>query len=93
MAEFIGQDFIAHMSSRVSRVERKAARLSHRNALRRLEAQGFAPATVYDIGAYRGGWTELAARVFPAAAFILFEANADAAYLPSEFQIPTIEFE
>jgi FkbM family methyltransferase len=44
------------------------------------------PATVYDIGAYRGGWTELAARVFPAAAFILFEPNADnAAYLPSKF--------
>jgi FkbM family methyltransferase len=82
MADSIGQDFIAHMWSRLSWVKRKAARLSHRNALKRLEAQGFAPATVYDIGAYRGGWTEIAARVFPAAAFILFEANADnAAYL------------
>ena len=38
---------------------------------------GFAPRTVYDIGAYRGGWTRLASEVFPAAQFVLFEANAD----------------
>src|SRR5262249_47411414 len=36
-----------------------------------------APATIYDIGAYRGGWTRLAREVFPAAQFVLFEANAD----------------
>ena len=58
-------------------MKRKAAKLSHRNALSRLKAQGFAPATVYDIGAYRGGWTRLASQVFPDASFILFEANAD----------------
>ena len=82
MADFIGQDFIAHMWSQLFWVRRKAAKLSHRNALMRLEAQGFAPATVYDIGAYRGGWTRLAAQVFPGAKFILFEANADnATYL------------
>jgi FkbM family methyltransferase len=70
-------DFFARTVSRLPWVKRKAAKLSHRNALLRLKALGFAPATVYDIGAYRGGWTRLAAEVFPDAAFVLFEANAD----------------
>jgi FkbM family methyltransferase len=56
---------------------RKAEKLSHRNALLRLRSLGFAPAVVYDIGAYRGGWTRLAAEVFPQAQFVLFEANRD----------------
>jgi len=56
---------------------RKAEKLSHRNALARLASLGFAPAVIYDIGAYRGGWTRLAAEVFPHAAFVLFEANRD----------------
>jgi FkbM family methyltransferase len=56
---------------------RKAQKLSHRNALARLESLGFAPAVVYDIGAYRGGWTRLAAEVFPNAQFVLFEASRD----------------
>ena len=56
---------------------RRAEKLSHRNALARLESLGFAPAVIYDIGAYRGGWTRLAAEVFPQAQFVLFEANRD----------------
>lgn len=56
---------------------RKAEKLSHRNALMRLQSLGFAPAVIYDIGAYRGGWTRLAAEVFPRAQFVLFEANRD----------------
>jgi FkbM family methyltransferase len=56
---------------------RKTEKLSHRNALMRLRSLGFAPAVVYDIGAYRGGWTRLAADVFPHAQFVLFEANRD----------------
>ena len=56
---------------------RKAEKLSHRNALTRLRSLGFAPAVVYDIGAYRGGWTRLASEVFPAAQFVLLEANRD----------------
>lgn len=64
---------------------RRRNRLSHRNALLRLKAAGFSPAVIYDIGAYRGGWSRLAAEVFPAATFILFEANADnAPFLKSE---------
>jgi FkbM family methyltransferase len=68
-------DLIAHAAAPWMR--RKADKLSHRNALTRLKAAGFAPRIIYDIGAYRGGWSRLAAEVFPAAAFILFEANAD----------------
>ena len=56
---------------------RRAAKLTHRNALTRLKSLGFAPAVIYDIGAYRGGWTKVAAQVFPDAQFVLFEANAD----------------
>jgi len=56
---------------------RKAAKLTHRNALTRLKSLGFAPAVIYDIGAYRGGWTRVAAEIFPDAQFVLFEANAD----------------
>jgi FkbM family methyltransferase len=56
---------------------RRAQKLSHRNALLRLGSLGFAPAVVYDIGAYRGGWTRIAAEVFPRAQFVLFEANRD----------------
>ena len=57
--------------------KRKAQKLSHRNALVRLKSLGFAPGAIYDVGAYRGGWTRLAAEVFPAAQFVLFEANSD----------------
>jgi FkbM family methyltransferase len=56
---------------------RRAEKLTHRNALARLKSLGFAPAAVYDVGAYRGGWTKVAAQVFPDAQFLLFEANAD----------------
>src|SRR5271170_4916160 len=77
MADLGAKDLVARWLSRLPWVKRKAAKLSHRNALQRLKAQGFQPATVYDIGAYRGGWTQLASQVFPNATFILFEANAD----------------
>ncbi|HEY4919067.1 MAG TPA: FkbM family methyltransferase [Xanthobacteraceae bacterium] len=56
---------------------RRAEKLTHRNALARLKSLGFAPAVIYDIGAYRGGWTRVAADVFPEAQFVLFEANGD----------------
>ena len=86
MADRVAPDLVAHLWARLPWVKRKAAKLSHRNALLRLAAQGFRPATVYDIGAYRGGWTRLASQVFPDAAFVLFEANADnAAYLRAAF--------
>jgi FkbM family methyltransferase len=38
---------------------------------------GFAPRVVYDIGAFQGGWTKSARKVFTAADYVLFEANAD----------------
>jgi FkbM family methyltransferase len=57
--------------------QRKAEKLTHKNALARLRSLGFVPAVIYDIGAYRGGWTRAAAEVFPDAKFVLFEANRD----------------
>jgi FkbM family methyltransferase len=53
------------------------AKLSHNNALRRLAQMGFAPKVIYDIGAYRGNWSKAASEVFPAAEFVMFDANAD----------------
>jgi FkbM family methyltransferase len=38
---------------------------------------GFMPKVIYDIGAYRGGWSKAASEVFPAAEFVMFDANAD----------------
>src|SRR5258708_1554468 len=68
---------MAFFPSTLPWTKRKARKLSHRNALARLKSLGFAPRTIYDVGAYRGGWTRLAAGVVPAAQFVLFEANAD----------------
>ena len=56
---------------------RRAKKLSHYNALLRLREHGYSPDTIYDIGAYRAGWSGIARRVFPGASLILFEANAD----------------
>lgn len=68
---------LARAAARLPFGRRKALKLSHRNALARLRAVGFSPRVIYDIGAYRGGWSRLAAEVFPAATFILFDANVD----------------
>jgi FkbM family methyltransferase len=59
------------------RRSRRAAKLSHANALRRLASVGFMPSVIYDIGAYRGDWSRAASEVFPASRFVLFDANAD----------------
>lgn len=45
--------------------------------LRFLAAKGFAPRTVFDIGAFTGGWTQNAKRIFPSARFHCFEANEE----------------
>ncbi|EKS27740.1 FkbM family methyltransferase [Afipia felis] len=49
--------------------------LTHERTLDRFRSAGFAPKTIYDIGAFRGHWTREARRIFPSAAFYLFEAN------------------
>jgi FkbM family methyltransferase len=51
------------------------ALISHEGRLLQLERQGFAPKTIFDIGAYRGEWSRAASRIFPDAKFHLFEAN------------------
>lgn len=50
---------------------------SHEQALQRLASLGFAPKTIYDIGAFYGYWTKAAKKVFPNAQYVLFEANPD----------------
>jgi FkbM family methyltransferase len=44
--------------------------------LQRLKALGFAPICILDVGASNGGWTKVAATVFPDAVFHLFEPLA-----------------
>ena len=72
-----GNDFLNRAKALLPGARRSADKLSHHNALLRLKAAGFAPAVVFDIGAYRGGWTHLASEIFPDATYVLFEANAD----------------
>jgi FkbM family methyltransferase len=50
---------------------------SHGLALERLKNLGFAPSTIYDIGAFHGDWTKEARHIFPSAKYVMFEANAD----------------
>ena len=59
------------------RKKRTPRPLSHGHSLARLKQLGFAPHTIYDIGAYRGAWTAMAKNVFPRSDYILFDANAD----------------
>ena len=59
------------------RRKKRLPQFTHLQSLRRLKELGFAPRTIYDIGAYRGAWSKAAKRVFPRADFILFEANSD----------------
>ncbi|MBX7185544.1 MAG: FkbM family methyltransferase [Vicinamibacteria bacterium] len=46
-----------------------------RGQLTHLRDNGFAPATIVDIGAYVGDWSRIAAGVFPKSAFVLIDAN------------------
>lgn len=65
------------MRVRPPRFLRAPPAFSHAQALQRLHDLGFSPATIYDIGAYHGGWTRAAKKIFPAATYVLFDANAD----------------
>ena len=68
---------MSRLSKFVRRVFGRDPEFSHVRSLRRMKSAGFAPATVYDIGAYHGRWSDDASVVFPDANFIMFEANAD----------------
>jgi hypothetical protein len=65
------------MKIKLPRFMRQPPMFSHRQALERLKNVGFAPSTIYDIGAFHGDWTKDARQVFPSAKYFLFEANAD----------------
>lgn len=41
----------------------------------RLRQKGFSPAGIVDVGAYHGGWTKLARRIFPGTPVIMVEAQ------------------
>ena len=49
--------------------------LSMWGSLQNLKAKGFAPRTVLDVGAWVGDWTEHVRPIFPAADFLMVEAN------------------
>jgi len=51
--------------------------LSMWGSLQNLKANGFAPATVIDVGAWIGDWTEHVQPLFPEADFLMVEANPD----------------
>ncbi len=47
----------------------------HCERLKLLKHKGFEPKVIYDIGAYRGEWSNQLKNVFPQSDFFLFEAN------------------
>lgn len=49
----------------------------HKSRLFHLNQKGFSPNIIYDIGAFKGGWSREIQTVFPEANFYLFEANED----------------
>jgi FkbM family methyltransferase len=51
--------------------------LSQETRLMHLRQSGFAPVTVFDIGAFHGHWTAAVQRVFNSRKFYCFEANED----------------
>lgn len=63
------------MKFKLPRFLRPPPVFSHAQSLQRLNQLGFTPATIYDIGAFHGGWTKAARKIFPASQFVLFEAN------------------
>ncbi len=44
-------------------------------SIRNLAKLGFQPKVIFDIGAYKGGWTERVNEIFPEAAFFMFEGQ------------------
>jgi FkbM family methyltransferase len=65
------------MKIKLPRFMREPPAFSHVKALERLRMLGFTPAVIYDVGAFHGGWTKDARKIFPSAEYILFEANED----------------
>ena len=65
------------MKIKLPRFMRSPPPFTHEQALLRLKAMGLAPHAIYDIGAFHGGWTKAARKVFPGSGYFLFEANAD----------------
>jgi FkbM family methyltransferase len=51
--------------------------ISHAARLALLKKKGFQPKVIYDIGAYRGAWSQEIEKVFSASQFFLFEANEE----------------
>lgn len=55
------------------RLRRRAGVITVASRLENLRRAGFTPRKIIDAGAYRGEWTRLAQRIFPAADFLLIE--------------------
>ncbi len=56
-----------------------------RGRLRNMRAAGFNPKKIIDAGAFRGDWTQMAARIFPDASILLIEPQPDLAKHLSAF--------
>jgi FkbM family methyltransferase len=63
-------------------------------AYKRLQAKGYRPAALIDVGAYEGNWTRLARRVFPEAASLMIEPQASKAKLLERVasELPNTQF-
>lgn len=62
--------------------------VTHSERLELLKKRGFNPQVIYDIGAFRGMWTQEIQQVFPSAKFFLFEANENNAQYLQKLSFP-----
>jgi FkbM family methyltransferase len=76
----VAADMVAH---KIKDLVRRGSRAIGRRyvppeelAYQRLKAKGFIPASIIDVGAYRGDWTRLVRRVFPDVPVVMVEPQA-----------------
>lgn len=57
----------------IRRISPKPKRMSGEGGLAQAKQCGFSPATVFDVGAAFGEWTQMCSKIFPQARYLLFE--------------------
>jgi FkbM family methyltransferase len=77
---------LAKSGYRLSRVSSQPPHNSMRSSLAVLQKLGLAPATILDVGASDGHWSELALTYFPSAKLVLFEPQPVHAESLKQFQ-------
>lgn len=68
-----------HVLARAQHMQYRMAPTLMHGYFRRIQAQGFVPTGMLDIGAYRGAWTRMARDVFPDVPVLMLDAQQESA--------------